>query len=138
MLKRVDVLARYVLVVCAGTMDREDFVDALNRGLESAARSDRRIVLIDALDVQGSLTTPERFVLGDEIAHAQRAHDIVAAIVVVANEPPLDPERLAEKVAINRGAVGNSFTSRTEAEQWIDEYLARLSSADSPGSDQEG
>ncbi|HEY7769362.1 hypothetical protein [Longimicrobium sp.] len=123
---RVEVLPRYILMVCTGTMNSKEFVVALNRGLESAARSGRRAVLIDALNVQGSLTTVERFELGSEIARAQRAQAAITAIVVVGHEPPLDPERFAETVAINRGAVGKSFTGLAEAEQWIDDFLARV------------
>jgi hypothetical protein len=128
---RVEVRPGYVHVVCSGTMELEDFVAALNRGLESAAESGRRAVVMDALDVDGTLSTAERFVLGDEIAYAQRAHGFVALIAVVAHEPPLEAERLAERVAINRGAVGKSFTALSDAEQWIEHRLGTFPGGDS-------
>ena len=131
--ERVEVRPRYVHVVCSGPMDVEDFVGAIDRGLASAASAGRGAVLIDALHVHGSLTNTERFVLGDDIAHAQRAHRWVAAIVVVANEPPLEAGRFAEKVAINRGAVGKSFTALSDAERWIDDQLARQSQGGAVG-----
>ena len=122
--ERIQLRSRYVHVQCGGRIDIEDFLLALNRGLESAADYNRRAVLMDALNVDGTLSSAERFVLGDQIAYAQRAHDYVAAVVVVAHEPPMEEQRLAEKVAIRRGALGKSFTEMSEAEQWIEELLA--------------
>ena len=122
--ERIQLRPRYVHVQCGGRIDIEDFLLALNRGLDTAADSGRRAVVIDALNVDGTLSSAERFVLGDQIAYAQRAHDYVAAVVVVAHEPPMEMERLAEKVALKRGAVGKSFTEMSEAEQWIEELLA--------------
>jgi hypothetical protein len=50
----------------------------------------------------------------------------------VANEPPLAADRFAEKVAINRGAVGKSFTELTDAEQWIEDHLATFAGGSTP------
>jgi hypothetical protein len=129
----ITVRPRYIHVSCSGRFDRESFVLALNQGLDRATSSGRKAVVMDALNVDGTLSKAERFVLGDEIAYAQRAHGFVAIIAVVANEPPLEAERLAEKVAINRGAVGQSFTELPAAERWIEEYLANLAAGDAPG-----
>ena len=87
---------------------------------------------MDALKVEGTLSKAERFVLGDDIAYAQRAHGFVAMIVVVADEPPLEAERFAEKVAINRGAVGKSFTDLSDAERWIEDHLTKFPGGVSP------
>jgi hypothetical protein len=133
LIQRVEVLHRYVHVVCSGTMDLEDFAAGLDLGLESAARSGRRVVVMDALNVQGLLSTLQRFVLGNDIAHIQKTHRFVAAILVVANEPPLEVGRFAERVAISLGAVGKSFTDLADAERWIEDYLATFPDSDSGG-----
>lgn len=127
---RVEIRPRYVHVVCSGTIDVNEFVAALHRGLESASSSGRRAVVMDALGVGGTLSTVERFTLGDDITHAQRVHGYAAVIAVVANEPPLEPERFAEKVAINRGAIGKAFLDLPEAERWIEDRIAKFSSRD--------
>lgn len=131
--EKIEVRPNYIRVLCTGTIEIDDFVVALNRGLEEAARSGRKAVLMDALHVDGTLSGAERFVLGDSIAYAQRAHGFVAMIVVVAKEPPMEPARFAEKVAINRGAVGKSFTDLSDAERWIEDHLAKFPGGASPG-----
>jgi hypothetical protein len=123
----IEVRPRYVHVVCTGAIEVDDFVLALNRGLDTAASTGRKAVVMDALDVDGTLTRAERFVLGDDIAYAQRLHGFVAVIAVVANEPPLEADRFAEKVASERGAVGKSFTALADAERWIEDHLAKSS-----------
>lgn len=130
--EKIEVRPQYVHVVCTGTIEIDDFVLALNRGLETAAGSGRRAVVMDALHVDGTLSAAERFVLGDSIAYTQRAHGFVAMIAVVANEPPLERDRFAEKVAINRGAVGKSFTDLSNAERWIEDSLGKSHGGASP------
>ena len=130
--EKIEARPRYIHVRCSGTMDIEEFVLALNRGLAAAASSGREAVVMDALDVEGTLSKAERFVLGDSIAYAQRAHGFVALVAVVAPEPPLDADRFAEMVATNRGAVGKSFTDLSDAERWIEDQLAKLPGGGSP------
>ena len=127
LVERVEVLGAYVVVECSGPMNNEDFLAALDRGLDVAAHAGRKAVLMDALNVHGTMRTMERFFLGDGIAHVQRAHGFVAAIAVLSNEPPMEAGRYAERVAIIRGAIGKSFTDAAEAERWITDHLARLS-----------
>jgi hypothetical protein len=133
LIQKIDVRPRYIHVLCTGTIEIDGFVLALNRGLEAAASSGRKAVVMDALRVDGTLTRAERFVLGDNIAYAQRAHDCVAMIAVVSTVPPLASDRFAEKVAINRGAVGKSFTDLSDAERWIEDKLAEFTGGASPG-----
>ena len=130
--ERVEIRPRYVHVLCGGTLEIEGFLRALDRAFDTAHEAHRKAVVMDALGVEGSLTQVERFVLGEDIAYAQRAHCFVAMVAVVANEPPLDADRLAEKVAINRGAVGKSFTQLADAERWIEERVAVFAAGSSP------
>jgi hypothetical protein len=132
LIEKIEARPRYIYVRCSGTIDIEEFALALNRGLEAAAGSGRKAVVMDALQVEGTLSKAERFVLGDSIAYAQRAHDFAALIAVVSTEPPLEAGRFAEMVAINRGAVGKSFTDLSDAERWIDAHLAESSGGESP------
>src|SRR5215217_1456688 len=131
--EKIEIRPQYVHVVCSGTMEVEDFVAALNHGLEAAAACGRRAVVMDGRSLSGTLTQAERFVLGDDIAYAQRVHGFVAVIAVVSKEPPMEPDLFAEKIAINRGAVGRSFTDLADAERWIETHLAGLPARDSAG-----
>ena len=133
LIEKIEVRPQYIRVLCTGTIEVDGFVLALNRGLEAAVSSGRKAVLMDALHVDGTLSKAERFVLGDSIAYAQRAHGFAAVIAVVSREPPLDADRFAEMVAINRGAVGKSFTDLSDAERWIEDHLATFSGGGSPG-----
>jgi hypothetical protein len=133
LIQKIEVRPRYIHVLCTGTIEIDGFVLALNRGLEAAASSGRKAIVMDALHVDGTLTRAERFVLGDNIAYAQRAHDCVAMIAVVSTEPPMASDRFAERVAINRGAVGKSFTDLSDAERWIEDHLAEFPGGASPG-----
>jgi hypothetical protein len=127
----IEIRPNYIHVLCSGPMKVDDFVAALNRGMESAAIAGRRAVLMDARAVSGTLSTVDRFVLGEDVANAQRAHAFVAAIAVVGHEPLVEVDRLAEKVATNRGAVGKVFTELAEAERWIEEHLSRFGRSNS-------
>jgi hypothetical protein len=132
LIEKVDVRPQYIRVLCTGTIEVDGFVLALNRGLETAASSGRKAVIIDALHVDGTLSRAERFVLGDSIAYAQRAHGFAAIVAVVSNEPPLSPDRFAETVALNRGAVAKAFTDLSDAERWIEDCLAKFPAGASP------
>jgi hypothetical protein len=132
LIEKIEVRRRYIHVRCSGTIDIEGFALALNRGLEAAASSGRKAVVMDALHVEGTLSKAERFVLGDSIAYAQRAHGFAALIAVVSTEPPLEAGRFAEMVAINRGAVGKSFTDLSDAEHWIEDHLTMSLDGGSP------
>jgi len=80
----------------------------------------KKSVLIDLRAVKG--TPPdiyERFILGVETVKIQRKNKTIVTIVIVGNEPMIDPERFGETVALNRGGIGKVFINIEEAESWL-------------------
>ena len=127
----IDIRSNYVHAHCTGQVQVDHFVSAVGRALESARSTGLKAILMDVREVTGTLSTVDRFVLGEDIAAMQRTHAFAAAVAVLGKEPLVEADRLGEKVATNRGAIGKVFTDLEEAERWIEEYLSMGSSSGS-------
>ena len=74
-------------------------------------------ILIDSLEVYGTPTDLDRYRFGMAPVNEQ----ITGPIAVVGKEPILDPRRLGEAVARNRGVNVRTFTDETAAREWLRE-----------------
>ena len=59
--------------------------------------------------------------MGEYYAQLSHEHKSIVAIAVVGNEPLMDPKRLGELVALNRGGRGKGFTDYDEAINWLEQ-----------------
>ena len=94
--------------------------------LDSVGRHGATKVLIDGRGVKGEPEVLERFLYGEfaasETARAAREHKMprVPRFAYVLERPVLDPRRLGENVAANRGMIIKVFENREEAIGWLE------------------
>jgi hypothetical protein len=74
-------------------------------------------ILIDTLEVYGAPTDLDRYRFGMAPVNEQ----LTGPIAVVGKEPMLDPRRLGEAVARNRGVNVRVFTDEAAARVWLRE-----------------
>jgi hypothetical protein len=81
-------------------------------------------VVVDGRAITGEPSTIERFLYGEFVAatysklrRRTMCHSPRFAYVLL--PPVLDPQRLGEKVAVNRGMFGKAFDNLNEALEWL-------------------
>jgi len=110
----------YTQCDCTGDFSIGEFIEILNKAILHSIQRQRRAVLINVSAVRSRpLDTLERYTIGERIAIAQRSHSELVTIAVVGTVPLIDPNKFAETVALNRGAVGKAFFDLEEAISWI-------------------
>ena len=105
-----------------GTYSLNEAKRGLQSAIDSALESDRSRVLVDAFGVTGDIPFMERYEIGVFIAEYISAHALgkIWKIAVASHEPPIDPGRFAETVAVNLGAHQfRATTSIDEAFEWL-------------------
>ncbi len=93
--------------------------------LDAAAQANARRILVDGREVRGTLSTVERYELGefvalatlDRVSSGAIAFPRIACVLV---EPVLDPQRFGEMVARNRGAQLSVFANIDDAVAWLE------------------
>ena len=82
-------------------------------------------VVIDGRAITGNPKTVERFYYGaftaDAVLRLKATHSYIASpkFAYVLQTPMLDPERLGETVAVNRGMKVKAFDSLDKALEWL-------------------
>lgn len=110
----------HVLVECHGTFSVGGLLEVLDGALDAAAADGLAAALVDIRRLSGNPPNSlERHEMGAHVADKQRSMRYEVALVVVGQEPIVDPERFAEVVARNRGAHARVFTDFDEALAWI-------------------
>ncbi|HEY0304186.1 MAG TPA: hypothetical protein VGC44_04395 [Longimicrobiales bacterium] len=98
----------------------EQFMDLLDSVVDTGA--DR--VLLDGRQVTGNLDVLDRYVYGEfvALAAARLPKNVVPTppkFAYVLTHPVLDPDRLGETVARNRGMSLRAFDNKDEALEWL-------------------
>ena len=115
------VQSEYVCLRCTGPCSLAEVKKVYSRAVDAALEHEKPKVLIDANGVTGDMSTIERFESSEFLAGEinQRALGKLTKIAVVAKEPPLDPQRFGETVAVNRGINAMAKTNIDEAIAWL-------------------
>jgi hypothetical protein len=93
--------------------------------LEVIKQTSARTILFDGRELVGSPIIVERFYYGEFAANHVQAlidngwNDKQPQFAYVLHEPLLDPLRLGETVAVNRGMNVKVFTNTKEAMHWL-------------------
>lgn len=92
--------------------------------LEAVALQKSKKVLIDGRTLLGKPEVIERFYYGDFAAemvmsYRDRGISVGTPFAYVLIEPVLDPKRLGETVALNRGMIVKAFENPEEALKWL-------------------
>ena len=85
-------------------------------------------VLIDVRDVAGSLSDMDRY----DIGVGGASLGIRVPVAIVGMEPLIEPDRLGEVVARNRGMNVRAFTDYEAARTWLHEQRTQASSRSPP------
>ena len=98
----------------------KQFMDLLDRVVDT--RADR--VLLDGRGVTGDLDVLDRYIYGEFVAQAatrlpKNEVPIPPKFAYVLTHPVLDPDRLGETVARNRGMSLRAFDNKDEALEWL-------------------
>ncbi len=113
----------FLVFTISGPFTVSDACSAFHEVLRLAAQHGMTKLLLDCLQIEGTLTAADRYVLGEFVARELVVHierqKVLPRLVVVAKEPQRDPNRLAELVARNRGAEVKVVDRMEEALKWL-------------------
>jgi len=114
----------YLLVTCRGPFAGEGLLAVHREALDVAEKEGLRAILVDATGLEPyEPTSMARFGLGKATAAHQQSQSRRIPIAFVGTEPLIDPGRLGETAAVNRGGAGKVFESVEDAEAWIRSLL---------------
>jgi hypothetical protein len=114
----------HVLVTFEGRVEESFPTEFPEKLVETAITHQCTKILADLRKVEGTLTTMQRFTMGDTGAqkyHSARNKGEVSycRFSLVANPPLMDPHKFGETVATNRGMPVRIFSSFQEAFDWL-------------------
>jgi hypothetical protein len=104
----------YLLVQFTGELTTKNAFDSIERIRYEADQKNYKLILLDLRGVTNLISEMTRFYAGEKIANVFR-HDYKIAVFML-NE---NINKLAETVALNRGANFKVFDSEHEAIQWL-------------------
>jgi len=106
----------------SGEYEPDTTITVFKAAIEAAFAQGSHKLLVDVRQLTGNPKTMQRFELGETVSrfyHDKRGPDFLR-VVVVGNEPLIDPERFAAVVANNRGLPAKATTSMEEALKFLE------------------
>jgi hypothetical protein len=113
----IEVQDELLLVVVHGTLSLDASLRALKQVLDTAGEKQVNRILIDVLDVDGVLTTLERYDLGAQAAAYIQQRQMNPTLAFVGKPPASDG--FGVRVAQNRGVITEMFSTRQKALDWL-------------------
>jgi hypothetical protein len=110
-----------LLVNAHGTMSLAWFLGLVRQIAQVVRDEPTKSVLVDVRGVVGSLSDVDRY----DIGVAGASLGIRVPFAIVGMEPLIEPERLAEVVARNRGMNVRAFTDYEAASTWLQQQRAQ-------------
>jgi len=114
----------YLRIRVTGQFSLPDANTVFTRILEAATEHRVRRVMVDCLQLEGGMSTTDRFMHSEFCARELRDRLTRGVLPVlrfayVATPPLADPGKLGETVAVNRGVNVKIFKRVDEALQWL-------------------
>ena len=114
----------YVLMTFEGRVEESFPTEFPEKLIETAITHKCPKILADLQKVEGSLTTMQRFTMGDIGAQkyrsaVQKGEISKCRFALVADQPLMDPHKFGETVASNRGMSLGIFSTFQEAFDWL-------------------
>src|SRR5262245_22545017 len=125
MILRIWVGPGLLRVTATGEFSLQEAEKTFLEMLDAVARHKTEKILFDGRELQGEPDTFQRFFFGEFAAHAVaryvREGGILPApqFAYVLQKPILDPQRLGETVAVNRGMWVKAFAHLEDALRWL-------------------
>ena len=123
---RITVQPGVLFVLAQGEFSLDEAKQSFLDIIDSMEQNQSRKVLFDGREITGMVDVIERFYYGEFMAAAldrlkkSSRYDGNPQFAYVLREPILDPLRLGETVAVNRGANVKVFDNVREAREWLD------------------
>ena len=116
--------ARVLRVSAAGEFSLDDAKSTFMEMIDSIRENRSEKVFFDGREITGNPTVIERFYYGEFVADAvallrRSAGYDGPQFAYVLSEPVLDPLRLGETVAVNRGVNVKAFENVADALEWL-------------------
>ena len=115
----------YLNAVTSGEFELESAKDRFTTVLELVEKYKVHKILFDGLEITGDPMVIERFYYGEFVAESVKGlllrgwEGSTPQFAYVLKEPQLDPYRLGETVAVNRGVNLKAFDNHDEAFGWL-------------------
>lgn len=111
----------YLCLYCTGHSTVEEVKKVFVKVVDVALEHKKSRVLVDANKVTGTFSIFERYEVSELLAREviQRAIGKKLKIAICGQEPLIDPQRLGETVAKNRGVNLKVTTDLNEAKRWL-------------------
>src|SRR5215475_15006054 len=113
----MEVQGALLLVVVKGQLSFNAAWDVLKQTYNTALEKQLNLILVDALAVEGKLTSFEKYRLGTETVTYFRSKQMQPRIACVGKPPSMDG--FAVLVAKNRWVAAEKFSNRQEALHWL-------------------
>jgi len=113
----MEVQGALLLVVVNGEVSFNAAWDVLKQTYDTALEKQLNLILVDALAVEGKLTSFEKYRLGTETVTYFRSKQMQPRIACVGKPPSMDG--FAVLVAKNRWVAAEKFSNRQEALNWL-------------------
>lgn len=117
---RTEIRPTYSMVVCSGEFCLKDGFRIFEAAFQCAVDHPLGRCMVDMNNIVGEPSVIERYQMGIHQAELQRLSRPGVKVVLWGREPLLDPRRLAQTVARNRGANIAVFTEFEEARAWLE------------------
>jgi hypothetical protein len=114
---------RFLYVAVGGPFDLPDAQGCIGEVFAMCSARQCAKVFVDARGVEGPIAVGERyefaaFLAGAHGAHLEEGHGAVRLVFLV-HESVIDPGRIGEMVARNRGADVRAFSDSSKAATWL-------------------
>jgi hypothetical protein len=113
----IELEAGLLLVTAGGTVAFDAALRLLKQVFNTAVEKQVNAILVNGLALDGKLSTLERYRLGIEVAAYLKERKMNLRIAFVGTPPTLDG--FGVRVAQNRGATVNMFSSQQGALNWL-------------------
>lgn len=114
----------YLLVRCSGAYQSvQDIKDLFQRAVDAARQYRKAQVLVDVYGVTGQISFVDRYagaLFLTELLKVQ-AWNQIRRFAMAGQPPVIDPSRIGETVAANRGVNARVFLDLEEAVAWLGE-----------------
>ena len=113
----------FLLISARGNYSLSNANNLLKLAIDNVLSHNKSKILIDIIDITGSIPSFDRFQYSESLCDYIRKHALgkVNKIAVVGKEPIVDKERFGEIVAKNRGVNVRVFTDMSQASIWIND-----------------
>ena len=112
----------YLLVTATGRVTFSEALAAYKRACDLTVEKGLDQILVDALAVEGELSTLERYDFGRTMAEYCKSRSINPKVATVGKPPTITQDGFGALVASNRGLTAETFSDLQRALDWLNAF----------------